>query len=56
MEVDIECTIHDTTMLLQQRHAPCVRSVFGGSGTLPSMNSTLFLALKAVIIDLLHEW
>jgi len=37
-------------------HAPYVLSVFNGSGTLPSTNSTLFLALNAVIMDLLHEW
>ena len=54
--MDTEWTIQDTTMLLQRLHAPYVLSVFNGSGAFPFTNSTLFLALNAVIMDLLHEW
>ena len=56
MEIDTEWTIQDTTMLLQRHHAPYIRSVFNGSGAFPFTNSTLFLALNTVIMDLLHEW
>ena len=55
MEVATEWTIQDTTILLHRRQAPYIMSVFSGSGALPSTNSSLFLALNAVIMDRLHE-
>ena len=56
IEMATEWKIQDMTMLLHRLHAPYVLSVFNGFDVLPSSNSTLFLALNAVIMDLLHEW
>ena len=56
IEAATECTIQDTTILLHRRQAPYVLSVLSGSGALPSTNSSLFLALSAVIMERLHEW
>ena len=46
----------ETTMLLQRNQAEKVGLFFGGQGWVPRMNSTLFLALIAVMIERLHEW
>ena len=56
MEGDTECTIQETTILLHLFQAWYNASSFDGSDAVPSMNSDLFLALRAVKKDLLQEW
>ena len=53
---ETECTNQETTMLLQRDQNEKMGSSLCGHGCEPSMNSTLFLALRAVMKDRLHEW
>jgi len=43
-------------MLLQRDHVEKVGLFFGGQGWIPRMNSTLFMALRAMMIERLQEW
>lgn len=51
-----ECTSQETTILLHGRQTLNKGSEEEGCGALPSTNSTLFLALRAVNIERLQEW
>jgi len=53
---ETKCVNQETTILLYLFQAWYVGFVFSGSGAEPSMNCILFLALRVVAKDLLHEW